>query len=37
VIASSRCRRVGATLDDQGRDDVRRAYERVAAEPVRAT
>lgn len=30
VIGSSRCRRAGATLDDRARDDVRRAYERVA-------
>lgn len=30
VIASARCRRAGATLDDQARDDVRRAFERVA-------
>jgi 4-hydroxy-tetrahydrodipicolinate synthase len=30
VIDSSRCRRVGATLDDRSRDDVRRAFERVA-------
>jgi 4-hydroxy-tetrahydrodipicolinate synthase len=30
VIDSSRCRRAGATLDDRSRDDVRRAFERVA-------
>jgi 4-hydroxy-tetrahydrodipicolinate synthase len=30
VIASSHCRRAGATLDDHARDDVRRAFERVA-------
>lgn len=29
VIGSARCRRAGATLDDQARDDVRRALERV--------
>ncbi|MBI3747706.1 MAG: dihydrodipicolinate synthase family protein [Chloroflexi bacterium] len=31
VIGSARCRRAGATLDDQARDDVRRALERVLA------
>jgi 4-hydroxy-tetrahydrodipicolinate synthase len=30
VIESSRCRRQGARLDDQARDDVRRAWSRVA-------
>jgi len=31
VIESSRCRRAGARLDDQARDDVRRAFERVTS------
>lgn len=30
VIESSACRRAGARLDERGRDDVRRAFERVA-------
>jgi 4-hydroxy-tetrahydrodipicolinate synthase len=31
VIGSSRCRLAGARLDDRGRDDVRRAFERARA------
>ena len=31
VIGSSRCRRAGARLDDQARDDVRLALARVLA------
>lgn len=31
AIGSSHCRRAGARLDDQARDDVRRAFERVVA------
>jgi 4-hydroxy-tetrahydrodipicolinate synthase len=30
VIESSRCRRSGAVLDDRARDDIRRAFERIA-------